>query len=107
MYCFLPLWFKPPSELKIFEYLESRRIVTGNEQKVSLLPPPFPVFKFQGQIYGSETTQKQCQENHFAQGTWQLNSPQMLLKRKKEKNIYILNANFKQIPRFVEPLFTS
>lgn len=75
-----------------------------NRRSLSLpLPPPFPVFKFQSQIYGCETTQKQCQENHFAQGTWQLNSPQKLLKR---KNTYILNANLKQIQRFVEPLFT-
>lgn len=94
---------KPPNELKIFKYLESQWIATGNEQKVSLPPPSFPAFKLQGQIYGPETTQKQCQENHFARGTWQLNSPQMLLKRK----IYILNANFKQIQRFVEPSFTS
>ena len=75
-----------------------------NRRSLSLpLPAPFPVFKFQSQIYGCETTQKQCQENHFAQGTWQLNSPQKLLKR---KNTYILNANLKQIQRFVEPLFT-
>lgn len=95
---------KPPSELKIFKHLESQWIAPGSEQKVYLPPPPFPVFKLQGQIYGCETTQKQCQENHFAQGTWQLNSPQMLLERKKY--IYILNANLKQIQRFVEPLFT-
>lgn len=72
----------PRNELKIFKSLESQWIATGNEQKVSLPPPPFPVFKLQGQIYGRETTQKQGQENHFAPGTWQLNSPQMLLKRK-------------------------
>lgn len=79
--------FKPPNKFKIFKYLESQWIVTGNEQ-FSLPPLPFPVFKFQGQINGCETTQKQCQENHFAPETWQLNSPQMLLERKKHMYVY-------------------
>lgn len=105
-YCFLPVW------LPASQWIENIRVLgipmdCHWEWTEGLSPSPSPSFScFQvpePDIWLWDNTEAVSRKPFCSRDLAVELSPKAL----KEKNTYILNANLKQIQRFVEPLFTS
>jgi hypothetical protein len=91
IYFFLYYSLKLPSELKIFRYLDSQWISTGNEQKVSLLAP-FSSFHITGpDIWVSDNTEAVSRKPFCSRDL----AAELFPNAFKETILCVLNANFK------------